>query len=194
MTVHLLVIGQRASYDYDDTDADIEAVAEQVKCPRDGFVMKRCRSPSALARIIQQVAAEEGMIETLDFYDHASRDHIIMGDGRLFDVRGSDLTILRKLGLFLTKDARIRLLGCETALGAQGQQMLRVIRQELGGSVVVYGTLGNVTPDLFDGGIFLRSEEERWLFSSTEADARLAPSWQERQIEIDNWLRAVQSP
>lgn len=192
MAVHLLIVGRRKRPV--GNDADIEAVAAQVHCSNRDFVMKRGNTPAEVVTVARDVARKRGMIDTLDLYDHAACDHLTMGDGRLFDIQGTGAPIFRKLRPFLSKDARVRLLGCETAVAAQGQQMLKMIRQEIGGSVVVYGTLANVTPDLFKGGIFRRAREERWLFSSTEADARVAPSWRERQIEIDDWHRSIKSP
>lgn len=187
MTLHLLVVGERTS-----PDDDIDPVAFQVTARGDApFVMRRCRSPHGLVKVVRDVVIERGMlIDTLDLYDHAAPDHARMGDGILFDIAGKGISILRSLRPFLTPDARVRLLGCETARGKEGQKLLKMLRDELGGGVVVYGTLGTIIPSLFEGGLFRRDQETSFLFSSTEASSRVAPSWEDRQREIATFLRA----
>lgn len=187
MTLHLLVVGERTS-----PDDDIDPVADQVTARGgDPFVMRRCRSPHALVKVIRDVVIERGMlIDTLDLYDHAARDHVRMGDATLFDIAGKGVSILRSIRPFLTPDARVRLLGCETAQGEEGRELLKMLCKELGGGVVVYGTLGTITETLFVGGLFRWDKEMSFLFSSTEASLRVAPSWEDRQREIATFLRA----
>jgi len=189
MTIHLLVVGQ-----HDTIPGDMDLLASNARRGErnDWFRVKQCEIPRALFGTVREVAAAKAkMIDTLDLYDHAGPGHLRMGDEILFDHRGRGRMIARLLRPLLTPDARVRLLGCNTAVGAEGRELLRWLKEELGPGVTVYGSIQPVRADHFTAGIFQRDLEADSLFSSTEASARIAPDVTARANELASWHAAI---
>jgi hypothetical protein len=126
------------------------------------------------------------MIDVLDIHDHGKPGHIYMGDDYLFHYNGTGRLIARSLRPLLTTDARVRLLGCLTACGAQGQQLLTMLKEELG-TAVIYGTNALIDASRFGSGGFDRRWDDSFLFSSTDAVTRIAPDHAGRVAEIASW-------
>ena len=142
MTIHLMVVGrhnERPGFNVGIEEAFVLAR------PAPGFEVVRCDSPRELVSTVRDVVRRTGqMIDVLDLYDHADSGVQEMGEGILFDYTGTGREIARALRPLLTRDARVRLLGCKTALGPHGQRLLTWLREELGQSIVVYGTISPV--------------------------------------------------
>jgi hypothetical protein len=168
---------------------DFDAVASAAR-ETPSFFVRRCKSPEQLIGRVREVAAANGPIDVLDIHDHGKRGHLRLGTGLLFHHEGAGLHLARALRPYLTPDARIRLLGCETAVGDEGRRLLSMLRDELGGAIVIYGTLATIVPDSFEEGVFLKSSEDVYLFSSTEAMRREAPTWEDRLAELRSWSAA----
>jgi Domain of unknown function (DUF4347) len=186
MSVNLLVVGQHPETS-PRFDPDFDLVARMARCT-ETFKVARCCSPDALAQTVRSVAsASHTPVDTLDLFDHGGGGFLWMGEQKLFIQDGTGLSIARALRPLLTIDARVRLLGCETAVGAAGRALLTMLREALGGSVVVYGTVTTTDSTNFDHTGFRKIDEERILFSSTEAATATAPSALARGIEWDSW-------
>lgn len=197
MTVHLLVVGERAAEARLANDTDLDDAARMSEQASPPFFVRRCASPRDLARIVREIAVEYGRVDTLDLHDHGARGHLTMGDAILFAGDGArpydgalkiGADIAAELWPLLTPDARVRLLGCETARGDEGRRLLLQLRAALGGRVTVFGTLGRIDTGQFDASGFQKLYlEELYLFSSTEAESRGGPTFEARDQEIVAW-------
>jgi hypothetical protein len=186
MGIHLLIVGQHHHY-----DRNIDPVYGMTKSSQtETFKVEQCSSPSALVKTVRGVARTNSrMIDALDLYDHGASGHLYMGDEKLFVQDGTGRLIARALRPLLTPDARVRLLGCETAVGDDGRALLLMLREELG-RAVIYGTLRNVYPKHFDHGGFRVRWDDTFLFSSTEAAMRPVPTHSDREAELASWAAA----
>lgn len=171
------------------------------------FIVRTCRSPDALLPLVREVViSARQRVDTLDIFGHGCSGYQYMGTEVLFGVENGTLSkgkdIAQGLRRFLTPDARVRLLGCMTAIGESGRALLLSLREELGAAVVVSGTISSLnarekppTGGLDDGEFnergFKESREDDWLFSSTDARRRLAPSHRERATENRAWMADI---
>src|SRR4051812_25346463 len=111
MSIHLLIVGRHSPL-----DPEIEPAAEVTR-ESGAFHTARCSSPLELLPTVRDHAARFGVIDTLDLFDHGGNGHLFMGNRVLFNDDGTGRLIARWLRPLLTPDARVRLLGCETAVG-----------------------------------------------------------------------------
>lgn len=160
-----------------------------------------------LLTVIRNAVLETAQrIDTLDILGHGSSGHQYLGAEVLFNVENGVLAkgqgIARGLRRFLTPDARMRLLGCWNATGESGRALLLGLREEIGESVVVYGAIsdlnarekppnGGIEDGEFDERGFKDLKECDWLFSSTEARRRLAPTHGARVAENQAWMTGI---
>lgn len=187
MSCHLLVLSDDGSGDSeaDDVLATVE--------PEGAFRVARCGSPGELIRTVATAALAGGVIDTLDLFAHGGPGHLWMGNEVLFEHGGGGLPMARWLRPYLTPDARVRLLGCKTALGEEGRGLLLGLQREIGGGIVVYGTVTRVTVEEFHERGFDEDLSALFLFSSTEAVTRPAPDLTGRALEIQAWVRTVEA-
>jgi hypothetical protein len=170
----------------------VAAKAARAANTTDWFRVARCDFPREVVGVVREVAAERrSMISTLDFYDHGESGHLRMGSDTLFSHRGTGRMIARMLRPLLAPDARVRLLGCNCAVGQPGRDLLLMLHEEFGPGVAVFGAIRPIDADDFPSGIFDRLEEEVCLFSSTEAASRIAPDIAARNEEVAVWCAAV---
>ncbi|KYG08007.1 hypothetical protein BE21_26080 [Sorangium cellulosum] len=197
MAIHLLVVGEPAQPD--PSTSQISDAADLAR-PTETFKVVRCASPRALVGTVRGVVRSSFQkVDVLDLFDHGRPGCQEMGDGVLFDHQGAGQDIAHELRPLLTADARVRLLGCETALGHAGQRLLQILAAGFGGSIVVYGTTslvqaGDPVHHEFDAHGFKKDREEAFLFSSTEAATRLMPSRDARDAEILAWYASLGPP
>ncbi|APR84942.1 Hypothetical protein A7982_10291 [Minicystis rosea] len=199
MAIHLMIVGE-----YDPTNnlrEDIDPAALLTQGSQNlTFQMRRCRAVRDFVNTVRKVAFEGAQpIDILDVFDHAGPGQQTLAGDVLFSHLGTGRMIARALRPLLTVDARVRLLGCETAVGPDGRQLLQILREELGGSIVVYGTIERVEADVdkvheFDERGFKKEREDGFLFSSTEAMQRVAPSHSTRSEELRSWRAALGIP
>jgi hypothetical protein len=199
MSIHVFIVGSHPSRPHTPFDEIFErSRARQTST----FRVLRCSSPADVFGLVQQeVRACNMPIRLLDFLDHGGAGYIRMGDPLeppLFSHDAPDMRLAEDLSLFLMEGARVRLVGCETAVGEQGQRLLTRIAMALGKSAVVQGTIACVNDkdsparrSDFDEQGFRAAREEWLLFSSTEAAHRVAPSAAERQEALTQWRRDV---
>jgi hypothetical protein len=191
MSIRVLIVG-RPSAAVEEIDA---AAAAAVSVPPRFFV-ERCGPPAALWPVLRDIVLrEEAKIDVLDIFDHADRGVQKLSDERLFDYQETGFPLATKIAQLLTPDAHVRLLGCTTALGQQGKDLLIGLQRAFGRSVVVYGTLGPIRGDVdFDEGGFCAVGDESKLYSSTEARAAaLPPGWAERTAELIAWRDRIKA-
>ena len=182
MSIHLLVVGEHYP-----NDAQISSVWRNA-VETGTFKKLQCKSPNEVVKKVRGAALSSQVIDTLDFFDHATPGCVRMGNDILFMHDGTGRLIARALRPLLTTHARVRLLGCETAQGSEGQQLLSMLSEEFGDSVVVYGTIAPTeSDDHFDSDGFKRSAEEFLLFSAAEAAKQLAPDFPTRLHERLSW-------
>lgn len=186
MSIHVMFVG-RMDVDEDETRLVLKAAPDE---PERGFFVVSCRSPDEVVPRARDIA-RKGMIDVLDFVDHGDDGRFRMGINMLFNDSGTGRQIARALRPLLTPNARVRLLGCETALGESGQRLLMMLQREFGDGVAVYGTLCRITHQQFGPHGFQKRYEERFLFSATEAATRLAPTFEERADEVVEWYRSA---
>ena len=193
MAIHLLVVAQHASSAF-GLGVDQAATLAQ---PTPSFQVARCGSPRELVKTVRGVASRTGQrIDVLDLFDHGLPGRQDMGDDVLFDHLGTGMQTALALRPLLTADARVRLLGCETALGPNGQALLRLLHETLGGSITVYGTTtmveaGDPVAQDFDGSGFKKVREDSFLFSSTEAATRPLSARETRDQELREWYATL---
>ena len=208
MTIHVLVVGRRPRDQKMANDSEIDAIAALVgqqelnkpqgeKAKAQVFFVKSCDSPEKLVRIVREIGAKHGLIDTLDLYDHGAGGVLQMGNGLLFDYRdASGLAIAAQLRPLLAKGARLRLLGCDTAAGEGGRELLMKLHETFEGEVTIFGTIASITLSQFDELGFRRKHyEDLYLYSSWEAirandTAQIAPTFEERDQAIMAWGRA----
>ncbi|MBK9264230.1 MAG: DUF4347 domain-containing protein [Polyangiaceae bacterium] len=201
MTIHILVVGHRPRGHKMPNDSEIDAiaalVAQHAPSKSQVFFVRSCESPDKLVRIVREIAAKHGLIDTLDLYDHGAGGFLQMGDALLFGRDdATDLAIAEQLRPLLTKGARLRLLGCDTATGAAGRKLLTKLHAAFGGDVTVLGTIASITLSQFDELGFRRKHfEELYLYSSWEAIRdeqanRRPPTFDERDDALIAWGRA----
>lgn len=203
--LHVLVIGRQLSPK--DNDQILEDFYDRVRL-LNVFTIARCDDPHSLARVVReavqkQAAPEHNLITTLDLFDHGGPGRMRMGNemlslhhfngGPKAEPSGQSAEDLRD---YLAPDARVRLLGCNTACGEEGRQLLLDLHAWLNqnGSTdrLAYGAIYNVRPDrIFDAHGRFNSDEAVYLFSSREAQARVAPSIEERIKEIEERIRKM---
>lgn len=204
MAIHLFIVAQEDNFlDPFKTAYERASAAQQV----DGFVARTCRSPTDLLPVVREAVLQTRQrVHTLDIFGHGSAGFQYMGKEVLFGVSNGALTtgatIAQGLRRFLTPDARIRLLGCVTAVGESGRALLLSLREEVGASVTVFGTIAslNARPRPPQGGIddgefdergFKAVKDDDWLFSSSEARRRSAPTHDEQADLNRAWFRGI---
>jgi len=187
MSIHLLII---AKHTPDDREMEQAAALAQ---ETENFRVRRCPSPSELIPTVREVVAiTKQKIDVLDLYGHGSPGRQRMGREILFDRDRTGLDIAEALRPFLTADARVRLLGCRTGLYEEGRTLLKSLHAAFGGTAIVQGTLKRVLSRRdIDAGGFLPDREDMWLFSSTDAQRREAPSEPARIRELRAWYESV---
>ena len=205
MAIHLFIVAQEDNFLDPFKTAYERASAPQ---PVEGFVARTCKSPNDLLAVVRAAVLQARQhVHTLDIFGHGSAGFQYLGKDVLFGVSNGALTtgagIAQGLRRFLTPDARIRLLGCVTAVGESGRALLLSLREELGGSVTVYGTVAslNARPRPPHGGIddgefdergFKAVKDDDWLFSSSEARRRLAPTQDELANLNREWFKGIE--
>ncbi|MFT3837393.1 MAG: DUF4347 domain-containing protein [Myxococcaceae bacterium] len=178
MSRTLMVIGRHAV-----PDPMTEAVAAIVTAAP----MVRCASPQELVTEVAK-AALGGPLDRLDLFDHGREGRLRMGDPVLFDyptgggaVTGSDIAQLLKT--YLTGDAQVRLLGCNTGAGEPGRQLLLQLGEIFGAQRVVYGGLEYLYTIGFDAHGFLDVLTCPYLYSSKEAVNGPAPASTDTRVK-----------
>lgn len=197
MAIRVLVIGQHAS-----VQESVDDVTEPVGPNTDTFVMVSCRTPGDLFDTVRStVRSLDAPIAVLDLCDHGGDGYLRMGDPLeppLF-AAGIGKDVAKSLATLLTHDAHVRLLGCDTAVAAEGKALLLMLSDAFNEaenkSIVVYGTLRPVVADDFDAGGFKIEREEHSLFSSTQAAqlpaGQVPPTFDERAMALLSWRLAV---
>jgi Domain of unknown function (DUF4347) len=188
--LHVLIIGRRDPIS--DDDLVLEDLYARVQHST-AVAVARCDDPALLIGIVQTLverpaaATERNLIATLDLFDHGGEGRMRLGKRRLSlgQTKGGPAVepIERAAGDlrdYLTPDARVRLLGCETACGLKGQQLLLGLHAWLneGGATerLAYGALYSIKPEsVFDDQGRFDADESIYLFSSREAEAGVAP-------------------
>jgi Domain of unknown function (DUF4347) len=132
------------------------------------------------------VRASTSPIDTLDVFDHGANGVIAIGDDILVDFsdpeRMPDVTLFEQIAGYLDPRAHIRLLGCNTAVGPAGRNLLLALSAALGAERLVFGTIERVLPEQFSEAGFLLSNE--LLYSSRAALDYPAPTAKMRQHSI----------
>jgi hypothetical protein len=202
MAIHLFIVAEEDRFLDPFKTARNRAVEVE-----NSFIVRTCRSPEALLMEIREVVLKTHQrVDTLDIFGHGCAGHQYLGNQVLFGVENGTLStgkeIAHGLRRFLTRDARVRLLGCMTAIGESGRALLLSLREELGESVVVMGTItslnardrppnGGFDDGEFDERGFNDTKEDDWLFSSTDARRKLAPTHRERAEENRVWFAGI---
>lgn len=180
----------------DEADYFAGVAREKVKNDPPDFHVVICPAVNRLVHDIGSIVVQtQQHIEQLDFHGHGGPGYQKFGTKELlFDSSGTGMEIARRLSVFLTASARVRLLGCNSVANAEGANLLRALRKEFGNSVTVQGSMKNLDGriDYSERG-FIRAKEEQWLFSTTDLDAGIveAPSDNERTEERRKWLQRV---
>lgn len=198
MCIHVLVVGHRPQGQKRPNDSEIDAIGalvDKYAFPHSPeFFVETCEAPEQLIPMLRKIATQHGLIDTLDLYDHGAGGSLLMGNALLFHSADAASTErAAELRPFLAKGARLRLLGCDTARGEAGQNLLMRLHDVFEGDVTVYGTIAGITLSQFDEYGFRRKYfEELYLYSSHEAlrDVQLqkvAPSFDERDRAIMAW-------
>jgi hypothetical protein len=129
---------------------------------------------------------QRGPIDLLDILDHGRSGVMELGEETLFRCKDKELTVGAgvpgQLLPFLAPQARLRLLGCRTALEQDGRFLLVRLAQALHWKVVVYGTIERILPGHFEDGVF--SQAQDLLYSSEAAIDDCAPTVLERQQHL----------
>lgn len=196
MAIRVLVIGQHSPVQ--DMFEDV-ADRGRIGPDTDTFMMLRCSTPGALFDTVRSAVRKlNAPISVLDLYDHGGDGYLRMGDPiepPLFAAEGVGADLAKSLADLLTHDAQVRLLGCDTAVAADGKSLLLMLRDAFKKSIVVQGTLKAVVPGDFGVGGFKMAREEQYLFSSTEAaelpKGQVAPTYDDRTIALHSWRVAV---
>jgi hypothetical protein len=156
----------------------------------DLVVHKRwCLSPADLLKEVRgAVEHNVALIDTLDLCSHSLGGGIVMEGGTLFSPDGTGHLIARSLRPFLTTDARVRLLSCDSASAlGEGRNLLLMLRQAFGGSIVVYGTTEAVSVGQFTNKGFDQLQDDI-LYSSTEAETTPPRTAAARKAELVAFL------
>lgn len=183
MSLHLLIVAR-----HDPPEDEFEDAAGQTQAT-ETFKVLRCNSPSELDGAIRGAVAESYLkVGRLDIYGHGKPGIQYLGDEILVDLPKCG-NFAMTVSKYLTPDADVRLLGCTTAEGADGQNLLLELHRKLGENRVVFGTIVNCEAEVDFGpeGLLVEVEDE-YLFSSTEAVTRKAPGQTARQEEICKWV------
>lgn len=189
MAIHLMLVGDdRPEGVYGGPDLGRIWRTARAE-PEQRFFVERCASPDEVVPTARRLA-REGMIDVVDLVDHGDPGIFRMGTGVLFDASGAGRHIARWLRPLLTPNARVRLLACRCAVGEEGQRLLLMLQRELGEGIAVHGALRQIDLGQFGPRGFKKLHEERFLFSATEAAARVAPSPEERADEVVEWYRS----
>lgn len=189
MSTRLLIVAQHRP-----AQGEFEYVAKVARPTKD-FIVERCTSPQELVNATRSVVMRtRKQIKLLDIFGHGRAGTQFLGDEVLFD-KATGHEIAAMLGDFLTCDATVRLLGCETAVGPQGQELLTVVQSKLGKSRTVHGMIASIRSHLaFDASGFMAKREEQFLFSSTEAQDSIAPTQQMRLRALRDWYARAKGP
>lgn len=189
MAIHLMLVGHHEP-ESEYADDDLGRILTRCKTDRaERFFVERCASPDEVVPTARRLA-REGKIDVLDLVDHGAEGRLRMGAGVLFGAGARGRYIVSGLRPLLTPNARVRLIGCATAQGQRGQELLAMLQRELGDGIAVYGTLRWITHEQFGPHGFKKLHEEHFLFSATEAASRVAPSPEERADEVVEWYRS----
>lgn len=150
-----------------------------------------CAGIADLAKATAAAYAKGGPIDLIDIVDHGRDGKMVLGADTLVESDGTSLlagaTLADTLRPVLAAQARVRLLGCKTALGPTGRRMLTRLNRLLGDRVLVHGTIEAVTPAAFEDGEF--SQGPDLLFSSDAAFDSEAPNATTRQANLQRFYR-----
>jgi hypothetical protein len=145
-----------------------------------------CQGVQDLVKTVRLLYQSGGPIDLLDILDHGHAGQMEIGDDTLFESDGKQLIVGAdvpdQLAPSLNDRARLRLLGCNTALDLPGRMMLVRIAKAFRWKVTVFGTIERVLPGHFEDGEF--SQARNLLFSSDAAVDSLAPSALARQDHL----------
>ena len=208
MAIHLFIVGQENPF----LNPFRTAFERAIEVDKE-FFKRTCSSRSQLLGIVREVVIVTGQrIDLLDIFDHGSEGVQKLAGEKLFSASEppdpeaplkTGTEIAHGLRRFLTIDARVRLLGCNTALGDSGKALLLSLQRELGEARVVFGTNGYANagplppPDIdiddseFGARGFRDVREDSWLFSSTEARMGLDPTYDARKLENKKWIEEI---
>lgn len=210
MGIHLLIVAEE-----DPFQGAFKTAYERAVEVTDSFYRRKCVTPVDIVTAVHNLAIERGQhIDMLDIFGHGGpgqqhlRDGTVVfgvGNGPTYNGLTIGRDIAQRLRRYLSLEARVRLLGCKTALGEAGRALLLSLQEELGPDVVVFGT--NEQADAFpkpaqDGDLdqsefgergFRDIREEAWLFSSTEARSGVCPPQSERIAVNRAWYRSLQN-
>ena len=198
MTIHAMIIGRRAETAKMPNDDEINAIAALVslegypKSPT--FFVDRCDSPGVLVQTLRRIAVDHGQIDTLDLFDHGGAGKLRMGNDLLFNGESNGgFSIAEELRDLIVHGGRMRLLGCNTALGVKGRNLLVRLHNIFDGHVTVFGTIAGTTIGQFDRHGFRKKYiEEFYLYSSEDAIRdwkanRRPPKFSERDKALIAW-------
>jgi len=130
----------------------------------------RCQRP---AQLYNAVASIGRPVRLLDLYGHGAPGKLRLGDKELLDVRPRTWKVVAELEPLLAPDARIRLLGCNSAVGEGGFRLLHGLSAALSGRLVLGMTADIWYQDFGPSGI-RRQVAARWLVSSKALRAPIA--------------------
>lgn len=208
MGIHLLIVAEEEPF-----QGAFRVAYERAIEVTDSFYRRKCVTPADIVTAVHSLAIERGQrIDVLDIFGHGGPGQQHLRDGTVVFGVGNAPTyngltvgkdIAQRLRRYLAMDARVRLLGCKTALEEAGRALLVSLQEELGQHVVVFGT--NEKADAFpkpahDGDLdqsefgergFRDIREEAWLFSSTEARGGICPPQSERIAANRAWYRSL---
>lgn len=184
MTIHVLVTSSNGK------DPEARAVRRLVSPRPPAFQLLCCSSPVGLVPALRNaVLSARQKIGLLDLHGHSGPGVHYLGRQILFKHGNTDLKIAEDIGMFLTDDARIRLLGCNSGAEERGRDLLRSLQRAFGKSRVVYGAIRNIWADEdFDWNGFKSALEDKWLFSSIEANGGVAPDQFKRNRDHKVWV------
>ena len=181
----MIVIGRRPGFDGKPESPNV-SYTEGVAATIDPKRFVRADHPKQLIDLVQAEFRKSGPIHRLDLVDDGHDGSILLGspesatDKKLFVVENGALSKpsierARALREFLTEDASVFLLGCETGKGVNGQTLLLSLQEVLGGRRVIRGALVHLLVRNFDVNGFKPELECPTLYSSTEAKVGPAP-------------------
>lgn len=163
--MHVTVISYTAQLDPGFEEVALRAVDGP------GRRFLRAQRPSEL---VYALAAIRQPIVRLDLYGHGAPGRLRLGDEVLVDADAAASGWLQGARASLAQAATLRLLGCETALGARGTRLLQTLADIL--DVEVQGATGDLLPADFGPGGLLEETALRLLISARPTARSAAPA------------------
>jgi hypothetical protein len=152
-----------------------------------------CSKVEAFVAAVQQLGQQIGPIGLLDIVGHGAPGLQMIGDEVLFQADNSTITkgsdVPARLTPWLAPCARIRLLGCKTALGRPGRTLLAKLGLRFGADATVYGTIEAVAAEQFSNAGY--SQTLDLLFSSEAAIDHEAPDAKQRTENLEALIEAA---